>query len=49
MAGRPMEAVNLLSPLVEAGPDDINLRGLLGVALAMTGDQTQAEVQATWL
>jgi tetratricopeptide (TPR) repeat protein len=49
MAGRSLEAVNLLSPLVEAGPEDINLRGLLGVALAMTGDRTQAEVQATWL
>ena len=48
-AGRPLEAVNLLLPLVEAAPDDINLRGLLGVALAMTDDQAQAEVQASWL
>jgi len=49
LANRPRDALGLLESMVEEDPDNITLRGLLGVALALTDDPTRAEAQATWL
>ena len=46
---RTSEALELLRPLAEKYPEDLFVRGTLGVALAKSGDQTGALGEATWL
>ncbi|MCJ7630521.1 MAG: hypothetical protein MUO50_19275, partial [Longimicrobiales bacterium] len=48
LADRPEEAEGLLRPLVAESPENLEARGLLGIALARTGDRAGAEAQASW-
>jgi tetratricopeptide (TPR) repeat protein len=49
LTDRPREAVDLLGPQVQEHPDDTQLRGSLGVALALAGDRDGARAEARWL
>ncbi len=49
LTDRPQEVVDLLGPQVREDPDDIELRGTLGMALALAGDEPGARAEARWL
>jgi hypothetical protein len=49
LTDRPQEVVDLLGPQVREDPNDIELRGTLGMALALAGDQPGARAEARWL
>jgi tetratricopeptide (TPR) repeat protein len=49
LVDRPEEALALLAPLVEESPDDLSLRGLHGIALALNEDRDGAQAEAEWL
>jgi tetratricopeptide (TPR) repeat protein len=47
-AERPQEALPLLRSLGQADPRELEVNGLLGVALARTGDEEGAQAQEGW-
>jgi TolB-like protein len=49
LAGRPEEALPLIREVATQNPDIPEVRGLLGIALARTGDRPGAEAEARWL
>jgi len=49
MANRPREGLELLDTLISETPNDPWLHGLRGIALAMTGQEAEAQEEADWL
>ena len=49
LLGRGPEALAVLAPLVQGNQDDVRLRGMHGVALALSGDRRAAEGVLEWL
>ena len=49
LVDRAEEAVELLRVAVAKSPENVIMRGLLGVVLARTGDHSGAEAEAQWL